>query len=199
MKAAPKITTGQFDDAYDKFGDELTFEILCSRKRTEIYLLARERGTKPKMALMFACQQAPEARTDDQWHAGNKPFWQEHDARMTKNIQTACARNGVTLGRNDDYIPWLAKFPGDPDAVISGHGSPRERIKRAQRLLEQHQQRQAKRPSVPLREDIVQDKFEDLCEEHPELRRAPPKEKRKIRNQIIRKHAFRGEELQLQE
>ena len=199
MKAKISISTKEFDRLLDLFGHELTYQTMVSRDRAAIYLMARNQGTSPRMALMFACQQAPEARTDDQWWTGNKPFWQEHDGRMTKNIQDACARNGVTLGRNDDYIPWLAKFPGDPDAVISGHGSPRERIKRAQRLLEQHQERKATKPRVPLAEDYIKDKFDDLCGEHPELRRATPKEKRKIRNQIIRKHAFRGDELQLQE
>ena len=151
------------------------------------------------MALMFACQQSPELRTDDQWHARNTPFWKEYDAKLTAKVSENCAKHGRPLGRNDDYIPWLAKFPGDPDVVISGHGSPREQIKRAHAKLLEHQERKANQPAVPLREDYIQEKFNDLCEEHPELRRAPPKEKRKIRNQIIRKHAFRGEELQLQE
>lgn len=193
------ITRAQFETAHDRFGEELTYEILVSRRRTEIYLASRMQGTSPRMALMFACQQSPELRTDDQWHARNKPFWQEYDAKVTKKVTENCAKNGRPLGRNDDYIPWLAKFPGDPDAVISGHGSPREQIKRAHAKLLEHQERQASRPAVPLREDYIQEKFDNLCEEHPELRRAPPKEKRKIRNQIIRKHAFRGEELQLQE
>lgn len=199
MKATPSITIPEFDRLIDLFGHELTGPLMLSRQRATIYLQSRDQGTSPRMALMFACQQAPEARTDDQWWGKNKPFWQEYDGRMTKNVEAACARNGVKLGRNDDYIPWLAKFPGDPDAVISGHGSPRERIKRAHQLLIEHQERMAMRPKTPLREDYIQEKFDDLCEEHPELRRAPPKEKRKIRNQIIRKHAFRGEELQLQE
>jgi len=193
------ISTSQFEAAYDRFGDELTYQILVSRRRTEIYLASRLRGTSPKMALMFACQQAPECRTDDQWWGKNTPFWQEYDAKLTAKVSENCAKHGRPLGRNDDYIPWLAKFPGDPDAVISGHGSPREQIKRAHAKLLEHQEQQARKPAVPLREDYIQEKFDNLCEEHPELRRAPPKEKRKIRNQIIRKHAFRGEELQLQE
>jgi hypothetical protein len=199
MNGCPIINARQFDEAYDKFGDELTWQILGSRRRTEIYLASRIQGTSPRMAMMFACQQAPECRTDSQWMAGNNPFWQEYDAKVTKTVAENCAKNGRPLGRNDDYIPWLAKFPGDPDAVISGHGSPREQIKQAHQKLLEHQERQARKPAVPLREEYIQEKFDDLCGEHPELRRAPPKEKRKIRNQIIRKHAFRGEELQLQE
>lgn len=199
MKATATITDKEFERLIDLFGHELTGTLMLSKQRATIYLLARSKGTASKMALMFACQQAPEARTDDQWWCKNKPFWQEYDARGTANVAAACARNGVKLGRNDDYIPWLAKYPGDPDAVISGHGSPRERIKRAHQLLVEHQERQAMKPAVPLREEYVQEKFDELCQEHPELRRVPPKEKRKIRNQIIRKHAFRGEELQLQE
>jgi hypothetical protein len=193
------ISESQFDAAYDKFGDELTHQILCSRRRTEIYLASRSQGTSPRMALMFACQSHPELRTGKQWFAHNKPFWKEYDAKVTKKVTENCAKNGRPLGRNDDYIPWLAKFPGDPDAVISGHGSPREQIKAAHAKLLAHQEAKSRQPAVPLREDYIQEKFDALYEEHPELRRAPPKEKRKIRNQIIRKHAFRGEELQLQE
>lgn len=193
------ISESQFDAAYDKFGDELTYQILCSRRRTEIYFASRSQGTSPRMALMFACQQAPECRTDDQWWAGNKPYWKEYDEKLATRLRDKLAKKGVHLGPNDDYIPWLAKGDADPDAVISGHGSPREQIKAAHAKLLAHQEAKARQPAVPLREDYIREKFDDLCEEHPELRRAPPKEKRKIRNQIIRKHAFRGEELQLQE
>ena len=199
MKAQANLDAKEFDRLIDLFGHELTGPLMLSKQRATIYLMARDNGTSPRMALMFACQQAPEARGDDQWWAHNKPFWQEYDAKVTKKVTENCAKNGRPLGRNDDYIPWLAKFPGDPDAVISGHGSPREQIKRAHAKLLEHQERQASRPAIPLREDYIQEKFDNLCEEHPELRRAPPKEKRMIRNQIIRKHAFRGEELQLQE
>jgi hypothetical protein len=160
---------------------------------------ALESGCSQRLAELFASRKCPALRTGKQWAAGNTPFWKQYDERGTAKVAANCERNGCKLGRNDDYIPWLAKFPGDPDAVISGHGSPRERIKRAHQLLIEHQNRQAHRPATPLREDYIQEKFEDLCQEHPELRRVPPKEKRKIRNQIIRKHAFRGEELQLQE
>ena len=199
MRAVAKIDAKEFDRLIDLFGHELTGTLMLSEQRATIYLLSRKQGTAPRMALMFACQQAPEGRTSDQWWASNKPFWQEYDAKLTKKVADSCAKAGRPLGRNDDYIPWLAKFPGDPDAVISGHGSPREQIKRAHAKLLEHQEQQASRPAVPLREDYIQEKFDGLCEEHPELRRAPPKEKRKIRNQIIRKHAFRGDELQLQE
>jgi hypothetical protein len=199
MKAQANLDTTTFNRLIDLFGHELTGLLMLSKQRATIYLMARDAGTCPKMALMFACQQAPECRTDDQWWGSNKPFWQEYDAKVTKKVTENCAKNGRPLGRNDDYIPWLAKFPGDPDAVISGHGSPREQIKAAHAKLLAHQEAKARQPAVPLREDYVQEKFDELYEEHPELRRAPPKEKRKIRNQIIRKHAFRGEELQLQE
>ena len=199
MKATIQLDKKTFDRLIDLFGHELTGPLMLSRQRATIYLLSRDKGTCPKMALMFACQQAPEARTDDQWWGKNKPFWQQYDEKMTNTVAKACERNGHKLGRNDDYIPWLAKYPGDPDAIISGHGSPRERIKRANQLLLEHQERQVNRPKTPMREDLIEEKFDQLYEEHPELRRAPPKEKRKIRNQIIRKHAFRGEELQLQE
>jgi hypothetical protein len=199
MKATIELDQQTFDRLLELFGHELTGPLMMSRHRATIYLLSREQGTCRKMATMFACQQAPEPRTGKQWFAGNKPFWQQYDEKMTNNVAKACERNGVKLGRNDDYIPWLAKYPGDPDAIVSGHGSPRERIKRANRLLQLHQERQASRPRNPMREDLIEEKFDQLYEEHPELRRAPPKEKRKIRNQIIRKHAFRGEELQLQE
>ena len=199
MRAKAQMDDATFRKLLDRFGDECVGQIMASRQRLVIYLMSRQAGTSPRMALMFACQQAPEGRTSDQWWASNKPFWQEYDAKLTKKVADNCAKAGRQLGRNDDYIPWLAKFPGDPDAVISGHGSPREQIKRAHAKLLEHQEQQASRPAVPLREDYIQEKFDGLCEEHPELRRAPPKEKRKIRNQIIRKHAFRGDELQLQE
>ena len=199
MKATIELDKKTFDRLINLFGHELTGPLMLSKERATIYMLSRDQGTSPKMALMFACQQAPEARTGKQWFAGNKPFWQQYDEKMTKNVAKACARNGHPLGRNDDYIPYLAKYAGDPDAHISSNGSPREQIKRAQQKLLEHQERQASRPRTPMREDLIEEKFDQLYEEHPELRRAPPKEKRKIRNQIIRKHAFRGEELQLQE
>jgi len=194
MKATITIPEKRFDALLSRFGHELTHPVMVTKQRATIYLLARENGTSPRMALMLAVQQAPEERTADQWHRGNKHFSKELGEKHADRIRKLVARHGVTMGPHDDYLPWMAKYPGDPDAVVSGHQGPREQIQRAAAKLADHERRKAEQPRVALREDLVQEELEKVYEAHPDMRRASQKEKQRLRREIIQKHAFRPEE-----
>ena len=175
----------------DKYGDEAPEAVLDTWKAFEIYAMAREGGATPRAAEMYAMQSPPGANTDDNWWRGNQHFSKRMGEEYAQRLRTKMALQGVEMSPWDDYDPGSAKYFGDPDALISGHGSPRERLARAQRLMLMDKARKEAAPRIDLAEDIIKQKFYDRAKENPELLKAPRSEKLKIRKEIIEKHAYK--------
>ena len=187
------VTPKQLKQLAQQFIDELDDQLLATDERLAIYLVSRSKGSSQRAARMYALRTPPADRTSDQWWKGNEHFSKTMGDKYADEVKALLAERGVTMGPWDDYDPGSAKFKGDPDAVIKGHQGPRERLMRAQRLLAKHQQAIEDRPDVALAEDIIQEKFRAIAQEHPEVLTASAKEKAKIRRQIIKKHAYRPE------
>jgi len=172
---------------------ELDDEILETQRRLHIYLVARGNGSPPRAARMYALQRPPADRTSHQWWKGTQHFSQRMGEKYADEVKALLAKRGVQMGPWDDYDPGSAKFKGDPDAAILGHQGPRDRLLRAQRLLAERNAAIENRPEVALAEDLIQDRFDAIAAENPEVLKASAKENRKIRRQIIKKHAYRPE------
>lgn len=183
-------TANKFDALLNRFGHDLTDELLETAERVEIYLVARSRGSTHRGAEMYALRKPPGERTSDQWWAHNRHFSQIMGEQYAEEVRTLLARRGVQMGPWDDYDPGMAKFKGDPDAVISGHAGPRERIMRAQRLLADHYRRQDEAPPVRMAESLIKRKMRAIEKEHPEVKRAPARERAAIREKIIETHSM---------
>ena len=80
--------------------------------------LVRE-GNSPRFAAMAALQRTPGAMTDDVFFGGRPHFSEVCGETYANEVRQKLAQQGVTLSDGDDYVPALARFKGDPEAVIS--------------------------------------------------------------------------------
>lgn len=150
-----------------------------------IYDIAIRNGCAPRLAEMLACCRGPRIDTDSQWWRGNVPIHKEHGEAHANRVRQLVERNGGKIGPNDDYIHYLADYPGDPEAVIHGHDARsqirRKMEKRSRRLAER-----ACKPRTVLAEDIIADETDKI----PDFKRLPKKERKRIRDDVIQKHAY---------
>lgn len=162
-----------------------------SHRDETIYQEALRNGCSEKMAEALACRTMRVGGTDDQYARSNEHFSSKFGDKYAKYIQQRLKRRGITMGAHDDYVPYLAKFPGDPDAVIRGHGA-KSQLKRAAAKLADAQERKVEQQlshPVALAPDLVREKVRAIEREHPEVKRLPNRERAAIRRQIIEKHA----------
>jgi len=96
-------------DCHDQEGHGLTV--------LSLYVIARREGTKHEFAMMLAMQRAPAVETTDTFWAGRKRFDQVYGEEYANRVRRKLAERGVTLG-NKEYFPELARFVGDPEAVM---------------------------------------------------------------------------------
>lgn len=155
-----------------------------------IYDAAIANGCSPKFAEALACRRiAAGLSTDDQWWRGNQHFSQIMGEKYANDVRRRLAAQGVRMGSRDDYVPQLARYRGDPNALISGHGA-RSQLRKAAARMSDWQRRQDERPAVALAEDIIQEKIDAIAAEHPEVKRWGRKAKQKLRQEIVSKHAM---------
>jgi len=150
-----------------------------------IYDQAIRNGCSPRLAEMLACRRGPRIDTDDSWWAGNRPIHKEHGEQHANRTRQLVEKNGGKIGPNDDYISWMAEYPGDPEAVVHGHDARsqirRKLEKRSQRLAER-----ARKPRVMLSESLIAEETDKI----PDYQRLPKKERKRIRDDVIQKHAY---------
>jgi hypothetical protein len=96
----------------------------------EVYEQSLANGCSPKLAEMFALATPPQARTDSTFLSGNCNGSQfEHvPGRGDYLKEIAEARGQSVTGKV--YKAGLARYPGDPEAWVSGRGDV-ERVARA--------------------------------------------------------------------
>lgn len=175
-------------DNHDKQGHGLTV--------LSLYVITRRSGTGHRLATMLALQQPHAVETTDTFWAGRKRFDQVYGQEYAGNIRKRLAAQGVTLG-NKEYFPELAKFPGDPEAVM-GFDDIRGNIRK---LAEKRghavngmvtvQHREPERdPHSPetrprLAPSLAIQQAKKMATENPDLRR---KTKRELVEMVIDKH-----------
>jgi len=161
-----------------------------SEEQRRILEQALANGCSERMAEMLASRKAPSCNTDSTWWGGNTHFSKEHGEQYADRTKKLVEANGGTMGPRDDYVPWMAKYPGDPDAVVSGQSGPREKIQDGLTRQANAQIQRAQQPRVPLAEKLVDEKLDAIARDNPEVKQLPPKEKTELREQIIEKHAY---------
>lgn len=88
--------------------------------RGAIYMRIRHEEPKSgdKWASMLCLQQPPGIQTSDTFWAGRKPWHELCTPEYAAKIKQILASKGTNIMANDEYMPELARFPGDPEAVV---------------------------------------------------------------------------------
>ena len=127
-----KEVVAEFSEFGDHFNDsdlfDTGYEFLVhdghghGLTRLAQYVISRRKGNGHKLAVSFAMQRACTAPTNDTFWGGRKAFWQTHGEVYANDVRRKLATRGVNLGPNDEYMPELARFRGDTEAVVSFDG-----------------------------------------------------------------------------
>lgn len=89
-----------------------------------------------RFAEMLAFRRAPQSKTDREFYRGVGTLDDQFktDPQHLKVVTENAKRRGYTPGRNDVYMPTLAREPGDPMAFVSPSGGVGELKRRAEAL-----------------------------------------------------------------
>lgn len=175
----------------------IVFDGKCGVTRLAHYTICRRKGQSHSMAAMFALQSSPRVNTNDTFWAGRPKFWQVFGTGYADDVRAKLAKQGIKLGENAEYLPELARFRGDPEAVVPSH-AVRDHIKKVceQRgwTCEGSVTAKGRGPEsdplaiencVPLAEDIIRSNANRMVRENPDLAR---KSKRELRELVLEKH-----------
>lgn len=151
-----------------------------------------ENGCSPRMAEMLACQKAPGGKTDDIVHsAGDISQQFKNDQRALNGYMESAKKQGFTPGKNDTYIPELARFPGDKEAWVphtEGRGYIKKKFEERGWQCEglvNTEYRPSPPEEKPLAEDIIRDTMNDY-RKHPRLKKMKPEALREV---VLDKHS----------
>jgi hypothetical protein len=89
--------------------------------RGAIYVRVRRESKEKhadKWATMLCLQSPPGINTTDTFWAGRKPWHQVFGEKYANTVKANLAKKGVNLKAGDEYMPELARFPYDPQAVV---------------------------------------------------------------------------------
>ena len=150
-----------------------------------IYRQALKNGCSERLADMLASRRAPRLNTDDSWWAGNTPYYKEVGEDLANKTRALVEADGGTMGPNDDYIPWIAEYKGDKEAVIHGHDA-RAQIQRKAAKRKRKLEQQARKPRTLLAESLIKEETNQI----PDFNRLPKKERKRLRQEIVEKHAY---------
>ena len=159
------------------------------------YIRMRREGESHGMASILAKQKSPGLNTDTTFWAGRPHLASLIGDMAFTEIEGELAKHGCKLGANNEYFPELARFPGDPEAVVH-HSDGRAYI---QKLCEKRgwacrgSVNVAGRgpdsdPTTPLAEDLVQESIADFRRDNPD--EARKMDRQELRSHIISKHGF---------
>jgi len=162
--------------------------------KQEWYHDLRKRNTIV-MAHMLANRQPPRCLTDDVLMSGQQKIKDLPDDRR-EYICGKIIENGGTVNPDDVYKPGLARFTGDPEALV-GHGDYSSRVhaiakKRKAKILGPvscdytEEIRDDKKPVHKVHPRIVERNMEQAIKENPDL---IAKNRRELRESIIEKHS----------
>jgi len=160
--------------------------------RGAVYLRVRredKREAGDKWASMLALNAFPGIQTTDTFWGGRKPWHELYTADYAANVKKKLAENGFNIKAGDEYMPELARFVGDPEAVVP-FGGARSYIKK---LCEtrgwaatgavnvKHREPDADllaNENCPLSEKVIRQKTSDLVRLDPSLKKLHRQEMR---------------------
>ena len=120
------------------------------------------------------------------------------DVRAVERLRKALARNGYSLKSDDHYIPTIARFPGDPQAIVNhtnGLGSLKRHLEGQGRTIEgeievkSHENGLPQKVKHKLNPKLTERIRQRMIKENPDLAR---KDQRELREQIIDKHGVKA-------
>ncbi len=161
-----------------------------------VYVQAINSGTSPKMAEMFACQQAPTSSTDRDLGRGSKRLLDQFDGddMYVEGIVSEARRHGYNPNPNYIYDQQLASFSGDPDAFVPPHDAKAhyKRIieKQGRSCDELHvkvEKRDEEVEQIPLGENIVKHLVSKEVQAHPEAAKESYKD---LAQEMINRHGY---------
>lgn len=161
------------------------------------YVRMRREGNTDRFAAMLALQSPPRGETTDTFWAGRKPWHEVYGERYANAVKAKLAKQGVNIGPNDEYMPELARFQGDREAVIPFEGA-RSHMKnlciRRGWAIEGATTVEGREPEfdpladehcVPMAEDLIRQGARRMIAKDPELKRLP---KRELRERVLDKY-----------
>lgn len=174
--------------------------------RGAIYVRVRREGEEhgenaDRWATMLCLNAPPGMHTTDSFWAGRKPWYEVYGDPDNKTnntyvnqVRRELAKRGVNLGSRDEYMPELARFVGDPEAVVKFDGA-RSYIKN---LCEKrgwacegavnvdHRQPDSDpyESATPLAEDLIRQKGKQMVQKDPSLKKLP---RRELREKVLEK------------
>jgi len=93
--------------------------------RGAIYVRVRREdkmASGDRWATMLSLNAPPGLKTTDTFWAGRKPWHQVFDPRYVETIKKKLAAQGVDI-TNKEYMPELARYQADPEAVVPFEGA----------------------------------------------------------------------------
>jgi hypothetical protein len=174
---------------------EFTWENGGFVSRGAIYLrVRREADSKgesaDRWATMLALQAPPGCKTTDTFWGGRKHFSEVYGEEYASTIKRKLAAKGVNLKANDEYMPELARYQGDPEAVIpfdNARGYIQRLCQKRGWAVEgavnvEHRPPEydasAQENCIPMADGLIKQKFAKMCKKNPDLRKLPVAERR---------------------
>lgn len=110
--------------------DELIRHCGLSLTRGALYSHIRHsQQSSDRWAAMLALQSPPGLKDNATFMAGRKPWYEHADPRYVEKVKGILKAKGVELTSRHEYCPELARYTGDPEAVLP-HGQERDHIKK---------------------------------------------------------------------
>lgn len=192
MKEFPDISTEVLSRA-----GEMVQECGGLVSRGAIYIRVRregeERGQRADTwATMLCLQSPPASKTTDSFWAGRKPWYEVYGERVANTVKAKLAKQGVNLKPGDEYMPELARYQGDPEAVVSFDGA-RSYIKNlcekrgwaAEGAVSVNHREPDEDPyerAPRMGEDLIRQKAKQMVEQDSSLKRLP---RRELREKVL--------------
>ena len=165
--------------------------------RGTIYARVRREGNNDNWATMLALQAPPGIRTTDTFWGGRKHFSEVYGEEYAATIKQKLAAKGVNLKASDEYMPELARFPGDPEAVVpfdNARGYIKGLCQKRGWAVEGAVEVEHRPPeydaasqehSIPIAEDLIRQKARMELKRDPDLKKLP---KAELRAKILDKY-----------
>lgn len=147
-----------------------------------------------RWATMLCLQSPPRLKTNVTFLSGRKPWHELADPRYVEKVRKRLAEKGISLTPNMEYMPELARYTGDPEAVLP-HGQERDHIKNicerrgwacegAVECKHREPDRDPIESAPKMAEDLIRNKARLLVQDDPSLKRKSTQE---IRAAVLQK------------
>lgn len=147
-------------------------------------------GSADRWATMLALQAPPGCKTTDTFWGGRKHFSEVYGEEYASTIKRKLAAKGVNLKANDEYMPELARYQGDPEAVVpfdNARGYIQRLCQKRGWAIEgavnvEHRPPEydmaAQENCIPMADGLIKQKFAKMCKKNPDLRKLPVADRR---------------------